>query len=349
MRRIRRSTLLEGNYRDWTDLSDYREHARGLRPQLRLIRKSEAAAGLRLFSVMRNEHDLLPGFLEHYRNLGVVRFVIVDNDSSDGTHELLLQQPDVDLYHTGGSYAAANGGTLWVDALIDEQARGDWIVYADADELLVYDQCDKYPLQALANHLEAIGETKLLAPMVDLYPCADSSQHLLFDAMPERCRRTGRGLIVEGGPRSRMAVLRNETASPCLTKYPFVRYGRRNAYANTHFPYPSDGNGYRIFGRLLHLKLTARFKGKVAEALREGQHWNGGIEYQRYAEWLDGRDTIDLATEHSRRYTGPADLIAAGLLEPLQWQLSNSRLRVTRVLRRMLLRPQAARPHLTEP
>ena len=67
--------------------------------------------------------------------------------------------------------------------------------------------------------------------------------------------------------------------------------------------------------------------------MRGGQHWNGGIEYLGYARWLDARDTADLVIEGSRRFTGAADLIDAGLLEPLDWGRSNGRLRLRRVVR----------------
>lgn len=48
-----------------------------------------------LFSKCRNESLRLPAFLRHYRNLGVNRFFIVDNESTDGSTEYLVTQPDV--------------------------------------------------------------------------------------------------------------------------------------------------------------------------------------------------------------------------------------------------------------
>jgi hypothetical protein len=339
MRKARPESPIEGNYRDWPDIAAYRRDARQAHLLLRLLRSpGRPAGGLCLFSAIRNEVARLPGFVKHYRELGVARFVVVDNDSSDGTREWLLDQPDVELYHTAASYAAANGGTLWIDGLISELTENAWVVFADADELLVYDRCDQYSLPALAERLQALGERNLLAPLLDLYPDSKHPGELLFDAAPEPSRKTGRGLFVEGGPRYRMAVTLGHAQFPCLTKYPFARYGPRTAFANAHFPYPARANGYRIRARLLHLKIDSQFRAKVAEALRDGQHWNDGAEYRSYAEWLDEHDAADLATGISRRYTGPADLIAAGLLEPLEWQRSNASLRLGNALRRVWYR-----------
>ncbi len=334
MPKLRPPKAVEGNYRDWSSLAAYRNDARRARAQLREVRKpTEPAEGVRLFSAMRNERDLLPLFLDHYRKLGVGRFVIVDNGSFDGSPELLLGQPDVELYHTTGSYAEANGGSLWIDGLIEEQARDEWVVYVDADELLVYDRCEEHTLPALAERLAGLGQHRLLAPLTDVYPHPDPPHDLLFDAAPETARHTPRGIMIEGGPRYRMAEAVGRTQFPCLTKYPFLRYGAHTAFANIHFPEPTRENGDRIRGRLLHLKLTSRFHDKVVRALQEGQHWNEGAEYKSYADWLDGRDPGDLVIAASQRYTGPRDLIEAGLLEPLHWHRSSTSLRISETLR----------------
>ena len=38
-----------------------------------------------VFSTLRNERRRLPFFLKYYRDLGVKHFIIVDNNSNDGT------------------------------------------------------------------------------------------------------------------------------------------------------------------------------------------------------------------------------------------------------------------------
>ena len=42
-----------------------------------------------LFTCLRNEKVRLPYFLQYYRDLGVDHFLIVDNDSDDGSREYL--------------------------------------------------------------------------------------------------------------------------------------------------------------------------------------------------------------------------------------------------------------------
>jgi hypothetical protein len=78
------------------------------------------------FLSVRNEALRLPAMLNHHRRLGVDQFVIVDNDSDDGTRDLLAAMPDVQLYSAPGSYAAAGFGHGWLHPLLDALADNHW-------------------------------------------------------------------------------------------------------------------------------------------------------------------------------------------------------------------------------
>lgn len=144
-------------------------------PEGRLIRMDKNHAELRsgdilLFSVMRDEAPRLSWFLNYYRNLGVEKFIIVDNDSSDGTSELLLQQPDVVLYRTSDRYGMSAWGVRWINALIEKHGRRNWCIYVDADEALIYPDSETIGLRALTQSLSAKGQQAMLAPLLDMYP-----------------------------------------------------------------------------------------------------------------------------------------------------------------------------------
>ena len=70
-----------------------------------MLKKSSADAPIQtddLLAVgcLRNERLRLPGFLEHHRRMGVNRFLLIDNNSDDGSTEFLSLQKDVCLFHT---------------------------------------------------------------------------------------------------------------------------------------------------------------------------------------------------------------------------------------------------------
>ena len=80
------------------------------------------------FSCVRDEVLRLPYFLDYHRQLGVNRFFVVDNASTDGTTRLLLEQQDVHVFEARGSYASSNCGVAWLNALLGTFAPG----HADA-------------------------------------------------------------------------------------------------------------------------------------------------------------------------------------------------------------------------
>src|SRR5579871_222638 len=78
-----------------------------------------------VLSVVRNESLRLPYLLTHYRRLGFDRFIFVDNGSTDGTTELLLQQPDCAVVHTKDRFGDGRGaGLLWKNTLLDTFCQG---------------------------------------------------------------------------------------------------------------------------------------------------------------------------------------------------------------------------------
>jgi hypothetical protein len=53
--------------------------------------------------------------------------------------------------------------------------------------------------------------------------------------------------------------------------------------------------------------------------VRREQYFDASFEYKRYREVFAGNRGLDLGYPGSRRYRGPADLVACGLIEPITW------------------------------
>jgi glycosyltransferase involved in cell wall biosynthesis len=176
------------------------------------------------FAVVHNEHLRLPYMLDYHRRLGVSKFFFVDDKSSDGTREYLLEQAlvgDVHVFDPDISYSEARGGLDWIECLADRFADGQWILKLDADELFVYPDCETQTLAALVAHLESERAQGLIAFMLDLYPqgkIADARYAAgepffdvagMFDPSINIHRRlplitrTSPGVMVTGGVRTR--------------------------------------------------------------------------------------------------------------------------------------------------
>lgn len=291
------------------------------------------------FMTVRNEMLRLPHFLDHHRKLGVGQFLIVDNDSTDGTRDFLAAQPDVSLWTTTASYRQSRFGLDWVTWLQMRHGHGHWCLTLDADELLIYPYWQTRSLPALTGWLEGQGLAAMAAMMLDLYPEGPLSQARIaagddpltvlrwFDAGNYRLRvqeRTG-NLTIKGGPRARMFFADDPRRAPTMNKIPLVYWNRRYAYVNsTHdmLPprmnavYAQDG-GEQISGLLLHTKFLPEIIAKSAEEQARKQHFSNSALYDRYYEALI--DDPVLHTAASEPLTSWRRLEALGLMSRGGW------------------------------
>lgn len=289
-----------------------------------------AKSDVLLFATIRNEATRLTGFLKHYRKIGVGHFLIVDNDSNDGSVKLLTVQDDVSLWRCGDDYRSSRFGMDWVGALLMRYGHGHWCVTADADELLVYPEWDSLNLQELTARLDAKGAIGMGALMLDLYPAgplgqaesADAAGPSWFDPAPYRTRivQPMRNRIVQGGVRDRVFFPDQPEHSPTLNKLPLVRWHWRYAYVNsTHSMLPPrlndlyDGPGdQRLSGVLLHSKFSADIIEKTKEELILRRHFREPDRFTDYHKSVIAAPVLRCDT--SLRYQNWQQLVDLGLM-----------------------------------
>lgn len=290
-----------------------------------------------LVACMRDEALRLPDFLRHYRELGVTRFALIDNDSVDDTAALALNQPDVELFSTSSSFAANNSGMNWINALVRHYGLERWYLYVDLDEHLIYDGCEENDLPALTAHLDACGLWSLPAFMLDMYADRPIWQvHYrprgrLIDACPffdrdyevdsdiGRCWGSrGHRIEYAGGPRHRL-FSGGLKFPPTLAKVPLVKWTRDTLYLSPHEIHPRSGNFAPLRGCLLHFKFLSDFHDRAMSALEHGQHWNGSCEYRAYLAELKAKPNLRLSYEGTRRFVDSATLMQYGLITPIDW------------------------------
>ncbi|MGV6810940.1 MAG: glycosyltransferase family 2 protein [Brevirhabdus sp.] len=287
-----------------------------------------------VFASVRNEALRLPWFLDHYRKLGVAHFLFVDNDSVDGTADLLASQDDVSLWHTTHSYKRSRFGMDWVMWLLFRHGHGHWCLTVDADELLVYPDHETRSLPELSADLEASGAEAMGAVMIDLYPKGRlGQQDYASDQDPvealgwfDRDNYTTkyqpnlRNLLIRGGVRSRVFFGALPDRVPTLSKTPLVRWNRRFAYvSSTHSVLPTRLNAVRgapaahlPSGALLHTKFLPNIVEKSREEKHRQEHFaNSGLFEDYYDSLVDGPD---LWSEESIRYEGWRQLAKMGLI-----------------------------------
>jgi len=292
-----------------------------------------------LFSTLRNEKVRLPYFLKYYREQGVNHFLIVDNDSDDGSLEYLIKQPDVSVWYTRKSYKRSRFGVDWLNWLQMKYAHGHWSLVVDPDEFLIYPFCDTRPLRALTDWLDASSIKSFSAMLLDMYPKGridaqpySEGQDPLeitswFDSgnyMISKNPKFG-NLWIQGGPRARKFFADKPEAAPALNKIPLVKWDRRYAYvSSTHMLLPRGLNlvydewgGEKASGVLLHTKFLDTFTTKAEEELERKQHYAASIEYKAYAESL--AQNPDLWCKWSEKYINWRQLEILGLMSKGNW------------------------------
>ncbi|MBD3792766.1 MAG: glycosyltransferase family 2 protein [Campylobacterales bacterium] len=86
--------------------------------------------------LVKNEADIIEANIRTHAALGVDAFVVMDNDSSDGTRELLTQlqeEFEIVVIDEKGNYNQAK----WMKQLANiakKQLKADWVINNDADE-----------------------------------------------------------------------------------------------------------------------------------------------------------------------------------------------------------------------
>ena len=312
------------------------------RRELRSVADQTASIGrsaILLFSTMRNERIRLPYFLKYYRDLGVNHFLIVDNDSTDGTREYLAAQPDVSLWHSDASYKRSRFGMDWINWLLLRYGHNHWCLTVDPDEFFVFPFCDTRPLRALTDWLDASSIKSFSAMLLDMYPKGpfdlipyregqDPIAHApYFDSgnyVIDRNPRFG-NLWIQGGPRARMFFADLPARAPALNKIPLVKWQRSYAYvSSTHMLLPRGLNlvydewgGEKASGCLLHAKFIHTLVDKAAEEMDRRQHYAKSHEYRAYRAGIASQP--DLWTKWSERYINWRQLEILGLMSKGNW------------------------------
>jgi hypothetical protein len=331
---------------DWQNHHQYQAACDSAYEQLTLIHGPAEfpSDGVTVVCAARNEANLLPSFLAHYRGLGVGRIHVIDNSSDVQTRDIASSWPGTTVWTTSASFAVAAGGQLWRAAIVRRHGLGNWVLNVDVDEHLVYDGMDRRDIRSLCAWLQSRQQTRLFAPLIDMYPGSARTSllarlkrvfldKLADESMLKHCpyfdrrelsgsanyefQKTSNGIHVRGGVRSRVIAEPSEDVF-CLSKVPLALWDEETAYCNMHFPFPFSCNPHQNHGALLHFKFTGDFRAKVSAAIQEKQYWKESYEYRLYERWLrTGRSLFD--EQYSVRYRGPGSLISQGLLRPIAW------------------------------
>ncbi len=279
-----------------------------------------------LIAQIRNARRYLPSFLEHYRKIGVTRFIFVDDQSTDGSTEYLGNIDDIDLYQSPLNYMESKRGILFKEAAVQIYGANRWWVFVDIDEYLVYHGIEEHGLSALTRALEKRRLTRLLAPLLDMYPIGDP-KHARFDGsdstMPREVasafdrsgyflRFRGKDWEIRGGARHRIFQSWLE-----LTKYPLMYVSEGDQFRSIHYPRPYQKNYTPVLGNLLHFKLFDDYEDSIRKSVQEGRHFGNAKHYKAALEKIEHLHADFYAPGISQEFTGAEQLLKLGFFKSI--------------------------------
>ncbi|MSU90415.1 tetratricopeptide repeat protein [Rhodobacteraceae bacterium 2CG4] len=286
--------------------------------------------GIVLFAPMRNERAFLPWFLKHYRGIGVERFVLVDNGSTDGSRDYAAAQPDVLLYGTDDNFFQAASGMRWINHMIALHGQDNWCLFVDMDEQLVFPGMDGTGLRGLVTAMADRGDEVMPAFMLDTFPRRIGD---LYDWQPEQDPLEAVPLFdrthfayggpdaphrqVRGGVRNRLFGM-----AEVLEKAPILRGRPGLHYTGNHTTAPARVSDAGCV--LLHHKMLQEGIGLKSEihitANERVRDRNPACQrrYLRYRDVLQalGRDA-GLESEQSECYRSAEQLVQLGLMKEI--------------------------------
>lgn len=285
---------------------------------------------IRLFAIMRNESLRLSYFLNYYKNLGVERFFLVDNNSTDDSVELALKQENVHVFETKENY---QNHWFWMEHLLDTYGKGHWCVVVDIDELFSYPYSEHLSLRELRAFLESRNETAIRTFLLDMYSDQsvaatsyrsggnplevlnyfDTDYRKTQFSFPDRPKGKSYSFeIFTGGMRDR--VFGRSNPPSILSKVPFFK--------NTEGTYLSQGmhaiNGAtlsEVQGVIFHTKFLSDFIAEVEEECEREQHYGNGFYYKIFHQKLKETPNIQFYHEGSVKFENSQQLVELGLMK----------------------------------
>ena len=279
--------------------------------------------------VVKNDIIKIKEFYKHYRKMGIKNFVILDNNSDDGTFEWLSTQKDTNLFRTDVKYTT-NRRQAWINKLISYYGFDRWYIIVDSDELLVYEEMESKTLEDLISFAEKNKYKRIRTITLDMYSEKsfnddDNNENYLekyiyFDSDNYNQVFHHAFKCINGGMRVRMFKGTNEKFGPYLTKYPLIYFERGDIQYNSHYSYPFYKNfDVPCWGALLHYKFLKSDMNKYIEIANSSAFYGGSYEYKQYIKIYKENPDMKYIYENSNKYINSASLEKIKEIERIGW------------------------------
>lgn len=265
-----------------------------------------------LVVVVKDDLERIKLFYKHYRHLGVRKFIVIDNNSTDGTREFAIGQPDTRVYLVTEAFQTQKK-EAWIDKVLALTGYNRWYVVVDSDELLDYVGSEHLQIDDFIRQNTANGAIRLQGYLVDMYSkaplfseqCEYQDIPKVFSLFDVDSYQEPRPNQIYAGPRNRLFGLDDLL----LTKQSIFFFVSKMLYRDCHYMYvPKMKQCEDMTFVLRHYKFLASDKPIYGNRVKEQCYFNNSIEYRQIMEDLEKHPATSFATAKSAVYQSSESL-----------------------------------------
>ena len=272
-----------------------------------------------LLVAVRDNELLLPYFFEHYRKIGVGRFFIVDNMSSDGTIDFLVKQKDTYIFQTDEPYRVEGmrvkeNHNKWLNQIC-KYVYGNWCVVVDSDEFLIYPDYENINVKDLATYLDNEKSSCLKTTNIDMY-----SKYSVKDTILEIGQNPLEILeyfdfpLNNHHPRLRILPHRKKAGGK-LGKISFLKVDSETHIQPGHHNVIPCKPSETVTGGTFHFKLDSSYIPHLIEACERKVYWHQSQFKSRIlARFKKNPDLSFYDKEVSIKYIDSKQLVDLGIM-----------------------------------
>lgn len=277
-----------------------------------------------LMCVEKNDIIKLKKFISHHRTIGVDKFIIIDNDSTDGTVEYLLKQKDVFLLQTKDLYTSIRR-EAWINRVIAYFGDNRWYLVLDSDELLVYNDYENRSIKDVIKYLQNNKIIRARALLLDMYAKEDYYEDGNVDDFYDKCvyfdtntyhiKNREDYINICGGSRERVFDM-----SPCLTKYPIFYFRKKDIHCRSHYLYSYKENFKSDCQMIImHYKFLPGEIEKYREIVKNQNYFRGSWAYKKYLNVMEETKKINFMYKSTCKYSNSSSFNEIDIYKKINW------------------------------
>lgn len=281
---------------------------------------------------VKNELNRMKLLYKHYRALGVTQFVVIDNDSTDGTFEWCCQQVGTRVYRIKQPYQTERRNA-WIERVLALVGYDKWYIVVDSDELLDYVGSEIHPITELIKVAADNNYSRIVGYQVDMYNEHKlfsggykyeeiPSEYCWFDTDSYSLKNTvvnRRGSIIDliiGGPRNRLFEIEIQ-----LSKQSIFYFTQKTIYCNSHYLSPlfrfEDLPCYCV---IRHYKFLENDKDEYLDRINKKNFAANSSLYKKQMSMINANPEGSFIYEGSAKYCNSYSFRCLPYIEEIPWE-----------------------------